>query len=98
MDPFEGYPERYNRVIVPISTNSGELDVWVYIANSAYIQEGLNPAAWYLEHLLAGRDFLSPDYVEDLSRVVCLPDNGSEPGPGHTTSGNIPKMLVQAVM
>lgn len=82
MDPFEGYPERYNRILVPIETHNGLLDVWVYIANPAHIQEGLKPAAWYLGHLLAGRQFLSPAYVEMLGNIICLPDSESEPGAG----------------
>lgn len=82
MDPFEGYPDRYNRILVPIETRNGLLDVWVYIANPAYIQEGLKPAAWYLHHLLAAKQFLSPGYLETLSRVICLPDSELEPGSG----------------
>ena len=79
MDPFVGYPTRYDRRLVPIDTGAGIKDVWVYIANLSHIGEGLKPNRWYLNHLLAGRDFLSPDYFEALSRTWCLPDTEREP-------------------
>jgi gamma-glutamylcyclotransferase (GGCT)/AIG2-like uncharacterized protein YtfP len=81
MDPFEGYPHRYNRVLAPIQTANGLLDVWVYIANANHVQEGLRPAVWYLNHLLAGRDYLTPDYVKNLETTSCLPDTEMEPQP-----------------
>jgi len=79
MDPFEGYPARYSRHIVSISTQTGLLDSWVYTANQDHVQEGLKPAQWYLDHLLAGKDFLSESYFEDLAAVVTLPNSDIEP-------------------
>ena len=79
MDPFEGYPVRYDRRLVPISTANGVLDVWAYLANSSHIQEGLKPTRWYLNHLLAGREFLSTEYTDRLSRTVCIPNTELEP-------------------
>ena len=88
MDPFEGYPVRYSRHIVPIVTERGVLNSWVYTANEDYIQEGLQPAKWYLEHLLAGREFLSESYYQNLSKVIPLPDSDIEPAskPTHATT------------
>ena len=80
MDPFEGYPVRYNRILAPVETTTGFIDVWVYVANPDHIQEGLKPAGWYLNHLLSGREFLSSAYAEELARTVCLPDSEVEPG------------------
>ncbi len=79
MDPFEGYPLRYDRMVLPIVTGEEVVKAWVYIANEAFIADGLRPARWYLEHLLAGRFFLSPGYYEQLTTVECLPDSHIEP-------------------
>ena len=81
MDPFEGYPERYGRQLLPVQTVSGLLDVWVYMANENYIQAGMQPATWYLNHLLSGKEYLSPDYYRQLAAVTCLPDTDVEPQP-----------------
>lgn len=80
MDPYEGYPRRYDRRALPVETSDGIEHAWVYIANLEFITEGLNPARWYLEHLLAGREFLSPEYCLRLSETVCMPDSDVEPG------------------
>jgi gamma-glutamylcyclotransferase (GGCT)/AIG2-like uncharacterized protein YtfP len=79
MDPFEGYPVRYTRTALPIVTEAGVVDAWVYIANEAHVTEGLAPARWYLNHLLAGRDYLSVSYFESLSQTDCLLDSDIEP-------------------
>lgn len=79
MDPFEGYPVRYNRLLVPIKTATGRVDVWVYVANPDFIEEGLKPASWYLNHLLSARDFLSADYYAQLEATDCMPDSEVEP-------------------
>jgi cation transport regulator ChaC len=80
MDPFEGYPVRYDRVALPIETASTTVDAWVYIANRDHVAEGLAPARWYLQHLLAGEDFLSVAYFSVLRQVKCLPSSDVEPG------------------
>jgi len=79
MDPFEGYPRLYKRFELPVQTLSGPVMAWTYIANAEYVVEGLKPARWYLEHLLAGREHLSADYYARLAGVVCLPDSDDEP-------------------
>ena len=79
MDPFEGYPRRYDRQALTIHTASGAQQAWVYIANLEFIAEGLNPARWYLDHLLAGKSYLSAPYHARLSRTRCLPDSDIEP-------------------
>jgi len=79
MDPFEGYPVRYDRTLVSVQTSQAIVQSWVYIANQAYLAAGLRPASWYLNHLLAGERYLSRPYFERLSSVVCLPDSDVEP-------------------
>lgn len=71
MDPFESAPRFYSRDIFAVETALGQVPSWVYIANRAAIVEGLNPSRDYLDHLLAGRDYLSDDYVARLTRVTC---------------------------
>ena len=78
MDPYEGYPVLYRRTALPIVTKAGVVDAWVYIANEDYVAEGLAPAQWYLNHLLAGRGYLSNSYFESLSQTKCLDDSDVE--------------------
>lgn len=79
MDPHEGYPIRYDRVVLPVFSADGTCEAWVYTANVAYIAHGLKPAQWYLDHLLAGVPLLSAAYVAMLKRVECLKDSLQEP-------------------
>ena len=79
MDPFEGYPQHYRREVLPVDTSLGKIYAWVYIANTAYVAEGLRPARWYPDHLLAGRQYLSRGYFDALSQTVCLQDSDYEP-------------------
>jgi gamma-glutamylcyclotransferase len=79
MDPYEGYPVRYTRIALPIVTKAGVVEAWVYIANEDHVTEGLVPARWYLNHLLAGRDYLSASYFETLCQTKCLHDSDIEP-------------------
>ncbi|MCY1549344.1 hypothetical protein D9M68_855070 [compost metagenome] len=55
-------------------TEKGVQPAWVYIANPAMREPGLSPTRSYLEHLLAGREFLSPSYCDALSAVPAHPD------------------------
>ena len=79
MDPYEGYPVRYNRLALPIQVEKEKVDAWVYVANADHIVEGLSPARWYLEHLLSARDFLSTEYYLMLAATDCLADSEMEP-------------------
>lgn len=79
MDPFEGYPVRYRRERLPVVAGDSICHAWVYLANDDYIAEGLRPARWYLNHLLAGEPHLSVDYLRRLAATHCLPDSDVEP-------------------
>ncbi len=72
MDPFEGAPFRYSRDVFNVVTAEGTLPAWVYVANGAMLEMGLLPARWYLEHLLAGKAYLSEAYYHQLSLQPCL--------------------------
>ena len=80
MDPYEGYPVRYTRLLTSVARPGlTTVESWVYIANEEYVQEGLMPATWYLNHLLAGKPYLSSDYYHALSQTTCLPKSDLEP-------------------
>ncbi len=79
LDPYEGYPVRYHRLVLPILLGQDQVNAWVYMATPAYITEGLRPARWYLEHLLAGRHFLGKEYIDALATTPCLPNSILEP-------------------
>lgn len=76
MDPFEGCPQLYQRhlmsVILPERKSCG--DAWVYVATQAWQEEGLLPERGYLNHLLAGRPWLSRAYYQTLRAHPCLPE------------------------
>ena len=74
MDPFEGTPIFYSRERMPVMTAQGVQPAWVYVANPAMREEGLWPTRSYLEHLLAGREFLSRAYWESLVAVPAHAD------------------------
>lgn len=69
MDPFEGTPIFYSRERMHVITAQGVIAAWVYVANPAMREEGLWPTRAYLEHLLAGREFLSESYWQALAAV-----------------------------
>ncbi len=71
MDPFEGAPRFYSREVYQIDTAQGPISAWVYVANKAMIDNDLKPARWYLNHLLAGQEFLGVDYYQALTLVEC---------------------------
>lgn len=69
MDPFEGVPQDYLRERHRIETVEGDIDAWVYIARPERTRASLRPAREYLEHLLAGKAFLSSGYHAWLTQV-----------------------------
>ncbi|MFP6807962.1 MAG: gamma-glutamylcyclotransferase family protein [Pseudomonadales bacterium] len=81
MDPYEGYPVRYDRQALSVVYEGQGIQAWVYIANDRFVAEGLKPARWYLGHLLAGEEYLSSPYFKELEAVACLPDSSVEPLP-----------------
>ena len=66
MDPFERAPWNYGREVVEVVHATGMTWAWTYFANPAVTRAGLNPPLEYLDHLIAGREFLSEIYIEQL--------------------------------
>ncbi|TNF35291.1 MAG: gamma-glutamylcyclotransferase [Gammaproteobacteria bacterium] len=73
LDEFEGTPRLYSREVFLLETDHAVIPAWVYIANPAVIQQGLLPEAWYMQHVLAGRDYLSEPYYQRLQAQPAHP-------------------------
>ncbi|RDB44016.1 gamma-glutamylcyclotransferase [Halomonas sp. DQ26W] len=69
MDPYEGHPHEYQRHRLPVVTEEGVIQAWVYIAAPGTTADALKPASEYLAHLLAGEPFLSAEYHRQLAGV-----------------------------
>jgi gamma-glutamylcyclotransferase (GGCT)/AIG2-like uncharacterized protein YtfP len=69
MDPFEGVPNDYFRQRRVIHTPEGEIEAWVYMAVPERTRPALRPAREYLDHLLAGKPFLSQEYHARLAET-----------------------------
>ncbi|MFC0336200.1 Gamma-glutamyl cyclotransferase, AIG2-like [Kushneria avicenniae] len=78
MDPFEGHPTEYCRQVETVETLHGPLAAWVYVALPEKTASDRLPAREYLSHLLAGRDFLSYPYLEQLNAQECIDSLGDE--------------------
>lgn len=78
MDPFEGTPVRYSREVFSLRCGDDALEAtetvsaWVYVANPAFVEQGLLPEAQYLSHLLSAADELSPAYVEAIRQQASV--------------------------
>ncbi len=67
LDRCEGVPAHYLRASVLVKRQDGtEVGAVTYMANPSMIKDGLKPTREYLSHLLAGRSFLSREYVRWL--------------------------------
>ena len=71
MDRYESTPVNYSRDLVEVRVADEWIVTWTYFANPAVRQLGLRPPRSYLEHLLAGRCYLSEAYFQTLSQVEC---------------------------
>ena len=69
MDPYERAPINYGREAIAVHTQDGALWSWTYFANRARRAEHLRPTAVYLDHLLAGGDWLPASYLAALRAV-----------------------------
>jgi len=68
LDESERYPEHYTRTIVTVETEAGPTECLTYQAQPDKIADGLVPSRNYLNHILAGRDFLSKQYFDALDQ------------------------------
>lgn len=68
LDRSERCPGHYERIRVAVETELGPEDCWTYKAPLGMLAEGLLPSRNYLNHILAGREFLSQQYLEALNQ------------------------------
>jgi len=66
MDPFERAPINYSREHIFVQSAAGPIATWTYFANPALLRDNLRPSRAYLEHLLAGKPYLSQSYYQML--------------------------------
>ena len=71
LDPHEGTPFMYSREQFFVHSDGGKIATWIYVANPAVIDNSIKPARWYVEHLLAGKPFLTTEYWQMVDRTVC---------------------------
>jgi hypothetical protein len=70
LDASERHPKHYDRIRVVVQADSGEEEAWVYRAQPEMTADGLVPSRNYLNHILAGREFLSQQYFEALDQSL----------------------------
>ena len=83
LDESERYPAHYTRIRGAIETKSGREECQAYQAQPDKTADGLVPSRNYLNHILAGEDFLSRQYYEALdqsptytSQCACCDSHG----------------------
>ena len=74
MDPFEAAPVNYSRDMVVVESDGRTRHCVDLFRQRRGHSPGLRPERQYLEHLLAGRDYLSPRYFAWLSETACVDD------------------------
>jgi gamma-glutamylcyclotransferase (GGCT)/AIG2-like uncharacterized protein YtfP len=74
MDPFERAPINYSRDVVTVTTDAGPVHAWTYFANAAVRVPDARPEAAYMAHLLAGRPWLSPEWIARLEAWPLVED------------------------
>lgn len=69
LDDYEACPDHYTREFINVVTANNEtVEAITYIANPRQIGNG-KPTRRYLNFLLAGKDFLTPSYFENLKNI-----------------------------
>ena len=68
LDTSERYPTHYTRIRVVVEADGVKEQCWAYQAQPEMTADGLVPTRNYLNHILAGREFLSTQYLEALNQ------------------------------
>ena len=72
MDLFERAPVNYGRDALEVASEGERIPAWTYFANRAVRRDGFKPPRSYLNHLLAGRPYLSREYYRRLQALECV--------------------------
>lgn len=70
LDESERYPDHYGRITVTVASDDGPVECQTYQAQPDKTADGLVPSRNYLNHILAGRDFLSQQYFKALDQSL----------------------------
>lgn len=70
LDVSERYPDHYVRIDVTVQTADGSRPCFTYQAHPDKVARGLRPSRNYLNHILAGGDFLSRQYYDALDKAL----------------------------
>ena len=68
LDESERHLSHYNRIRVVVDADSGREECWTYKALPEVIADGLLPSRNYINHILAGQEFLSKQYFDALDQ------------------------------
>ena len=68
LDESQKYPKHYDRIRVVVEADSGEEECWIYHAQPEMTADGLVPSRNYINHILAGREFLTQQYLDALDQ------------------------------
>ena len=73
LDKWEGVPIAYHKKTMLVENiNKESVNCIVYIANHSRTNNSLKPEKKYLNHLLAGKEFLSEEYYSELKNTETL--------------------------
>lgn len=72
LDKFEGHPKHYKRRKISVICEGKDVEADIYIASPEWVKPGLKPSQEYLDHFLAGKDYLSPEYYEKLKKTPTI--------------------------
>lgn len=75
LDTFEGFPTHYERWEVQVIVDKKIEYAITYVAHPSKTAKGLKPTKEYLNHLLAGKSFLSKEYFEKLKATPTAIEN-----------------------
>lgn len=68
LDETERHLSHYDRIRAVVDADSGSEDCWTYKARPEVISDGLVPSRNYINHILAGQEFLSKQYFDALDQ------------------------------
>jgi gamma-glutamylcyclotransferase len=68
LDETERHQSHYDRIRVVVNADSGSEECWTYKARPEVVAEGLVPSRNYINHILAGQEFLSQQYFDALDQ------------------------------
>ena len=75
LDETERHGEHYDRIRVVVDADSGSEECWTYKARPEVVAEGLVPSRNYINHILAGQEFLSQQYFDALDQSQTYRDS-----------------------